>query len=98
LHTQANDHNNHHHHHHFHSSASSSIHRCHICNKNFLKKRDLQRHVQLKHGEVDVTNGVSDDVSNSGQDDSQMTLLSPSSSSNDDNDGDEDEDAEVVDC
>ena len=99
LHTQATDH----HHHHLHTESSSenqASYRCHICNKNLLKRRDLIRHMQLSHSSLS-TNGssnISENQSISGQEDSQMTLLyspalsSPlSSTSNED-----DEEAEVV--
>lgn len=69
LHTQHHDHHS--------LPNSASVYKCHICNKILLKRRDLQRHMQLKHS----SNGR---LINSSVDDSSMTMMSPSSSSSSD--------------
>ncbi|CRK95974.1 CLUMA_CG009415, isoform A [Clunio marinus] len=68
LHNQSSDHHT--------ASSSSSVYKCHICSKILLKRRELQRHMQLKHSS-------NSSLSNSSVDESSMTLLSvsPSSSS-----------------
>ncbi|CAG9801253.1 unnamed protein product [Chironomus riparius] len=80
------------------SSSSSSAHHCHICNKNFLKQRDLQRHVQLKHADVLIVNG---NPATPQEDSQDLTLLSSPASSGSSNDDicedDEDEETDVVD-
>lgn len=67
LHVQHNDHPE--------TTNSASAYKCHICSKVLLKRRDLQRHMQLKH------NGPLTNSSVSSVDESSVTLLSPSSSS-----------------
>lgn len=58
---------------------SANAYKCHICSKILHKRRDLQRHMQLKHS---TTNGHHNSPLSS-VDESSMTLLSPSSSSSD---------------
>lgn len=70
-------HNQHSEHHHS-PSNGASVYKCHICSKTLLKRRDLQRHMQLKHSSNLITNSSVSSV-----DESSMTLLSPSSSSTD---------------
>lgn len=80
------------------SSSSLSAHHCHICNKSFLKQRDLQRHVQLKHGDILTVNG---NPATPQEDSQDLTLLSSPASSGSSNDDiceeDEDEETDVVD-
>jgi PR domain zinc finger protein 13 len=69
LHAQHNDHHT--------IPNNAAAYKCHLCSKVLMKRRDLQRHMQIKHS---TTNGHHNS-SLSSVDESSMTLLSPSSSS-----------------
>lgn len=74
-------HNQHSDGHHDDGANETPAYKCHICNKGLHKRRDLQRHMQLKHS----TNGHV--IEDSSADASSITLLSqssPSSSSDED--------------